>query len=82
MMLKLYRSLQILTAITEGEVPGGPPKNLKVEPSSSTELKVTWDPPDDDLLNGEILGYHVGYKEQRYDTFPSTRRSFKNEKCN
>ncbi|XP_023317526.1 Down syndrome cell adhesion molecule-like protein Dscam2 [Trichogramma pretiosum] len=58
----------ILDATTEGETPGGPPKNLKVEPSSSTELKVTWEPPDDDLWNGEILGYHVGYKEQRHGT--------------
>ncbi|XP_058789231.1 cell adhesion molecule Dscam2-like isoform X3 [Phymastichus coffea] len=56
----------ILDAMTDGETPGGPPKNLKVEPVSSTELKVTWDPPDDDLWNGEILGYHVGYKEQRH----------------
>ncbi|XP_031783300.1 Down syndrome cell adhesion molecule-like protein Dscam2 isoform X4 [Nasonia vitripennis] len=56
----------ILDAMTEGETPGGPPKNLKVEPVSSTELKVTWDPPVDDLWNGEILGYHVGYKEQRH----------------
>lgn len=51
--------------MTDGETPGGPPRNLKVEAVSSTELKVTWDPPDDDLWNGEILGYHVSYKEQR-----------------
>ncbi|KYM82576.1 hypothetical protein ALC53_07067, partial [Atta colombica] len=50
---------------TEGEKPGGPPRNLKVDPISSTEFNVTWDPPDHDLWNGEILGYHVGYKEHR-----------------
>ncbi|KAG7198654.1 hypothetical protein KM043_006011 [Ampulex compressa] len=55
----------ILDAITQGEKPGGPPRNLKVEPVSSTEFNVTWDPPDHDLWNGEILGYHVGYKEHR-----------------
>ncbi|XP_029162197.1 Down syndrome cell adhesion molecule-like protein Dscam2, partial [Nylanderia fulva] len=48
-----------------GEKPGGPPRNLKVDPISSTEFNVTWDPPDHDLWNGEILGYHVGYKEHR-----------------
>lgn len=50
---------------TDGEKPGGPPRNLKVEAISSTEFKITWDPPDQDLWNGEILGYHVGFKEQR-----------------
>ncbi|XP_047364964.1 Down syndrome cell adhesion molecule-like protein Dscam2 isoform X2 [Vespa velutina] len=55
----------ILDATTDGEKPGGPPRNLKVEPVSSTEFNVTWDPPDHDLWNGEILGYHVGYKEHR-----------------
>ncbi|XP_015600048.1 Down syndrome cell adhesion molecule-like protein Dscam2 isoform X2 [Cephus cinctus] len=55
----------VLDVITEGEKPGGPPRNLKVEPISSTEFKVNWDPPDHDLWNGEILGYHVGYKEHK-----------------
>ncbi|XP_066598053.1 cell adhesion molecule Dscam2-like isoform X1 [Prorops nasuta] len=55
----------ILEATTEGEKPGGPPRNLKVDPVSSTEFNITWDPPDDDLWNGEILGYHIGYKEHR-----------------
>ncbi|XP_011345914.1 Down syndrome cell adhesion molecule-like protein Dscam2 isoform X3 [Ooceraea biroi] len=55
----------ILESTTEGEKPGGPPRNLKVDPISSTEFNVTWDPPDHDLWNGEILGYHVGYKEHR-----------------
>ncbi|XP_044016307.1 Down syndrome cell adhesion molecule-like protein Dscam2 isoform X2 [Aphidius gifuensis] len=55
----------ILDVTTEGEKPGGPPRNLKVEAISSTEFKITWDPPDQDLWNGEILGYHVGFKEHR-----------------
>ncbi|XP_044591619.1 Down syndrome cell adhesion molecule-like protein Dscam2 isoform X3 [Cotesia glomerata] len=55
----------ILEVTTDGEKPGGPPRNLKVEPISSTDFKVSWDPPDQDLWNGEILGYHVGFKEHR-----------------
>ncbi|XP_076619182.1 cell adhesion molecule Dscam2 isoform X3 [Colletes latitarsis] len=55
----------ILETTTEGEKPSGPPQNLKVDPVSSTEFNVTWDPPNRDLWNGEILGYHVGYKEHR-----------------
>lgn len=60
--------MQVLDAKTDIEKPGGPPRNLKVEPVSSTEFKVIWDPPDHDLWNGEILGYHVGYKEQGYNS--------------
>ncbi|XP_048512285.1 Down syndrome cell adhesion molecule-like protein Dscam2 isoform X3 [Athalia rosae] len=59
------QSSDILDVTTEGETPGGPPRNLKVDPVSSTELRVIWDPPDHDLWNGEILGYHIGYKEHR-----------------
>lgn len=62
---RVLRAFQILETTTEGEKPGGPPRNLKVDPISSTEFNVTWDPPDHDLWNGEILGYHVGYKEHR-----------------
>lgn len=65
--IRMYNesSIQILDVTTEGEKPGGPPRNLKVEAVSSTELKISWDPPDPDLWNGEILGYHVGFKEHR-----------------
>ncbi|GLG93649.1 Down syndrome cell adhesion molecule-like protein Dscam2 [Gryllus bimaculatus] len=55
----------VLDVITDGETPGGPPQNVQVEATSSTELHVTWDPPEHYLWNGEILGYHVGYKELR-----------------
>ncbi|XP_046143887.1 Down syndrome cell adhesion molecule-like protein Dscam2 isoform X7 [Osmia bicornis bicornis] len=65
----------ILETTTEGEKPGGPPRNLKVDPVSSTEFNVTWDPPDHDLWNGEILGYHVGYKEHRLTADQYTYRT-------
>ncbi|XP_076235762.1 cell adhesion molecule Dscam2 [Calliopsis andreniformis] len=65
----------ILETTTEGEKPGGPPRNLKVDPVSSTEFNVTWDPPDHDLWNGEILGYHVGYKEHRLAAAQYTYRT-------
>ncbi|CAK9819274.1 Cell adhesion molecule Dscam2 [Anthophora plagiata] len=64
----------ILETTTEGEKPGGPPRNLKVDPISSTEFNVTWDSPDRDLWNGEILGYHVGYKEHRLSADQYTYR--------
>ncbi|XP_076675907.1 cell adhesion molecule Dscam2 isoform X2 [Andrena cerasifolii] len=65
----------ILETTTEGEKPGGPPRNLKAEPVSSTEFNVIWDPPDHDLWNGEILGYRVGYKEQRLTADQYTYRT-------
>ncbi|KAK9303509.1 hypothetical protein QLX08_004819 [Tetragonisca angustula] len=65
----------ILETTTEGEKPGGPPRNLKVDPVSSTEFNVTWDPPDHDLWNGEILGYHIGYKEHRMGSDQYTYRT-------
>ncbi|XP_043801206.1 Down syndrome cell adhesion molecule-like protein Dscam2 isoform X3 [Apis laboriosa] len=65
----------ILETTTEGEKPGGPPRNLKVDPVTSTEFNVTWDPPDHDLWNGEILGYHIGYKEHRLGSDQYTYRT-------
>ncbi|CAD1479845.1 unnamed protein product, partial [Heterotrigona itama] len=65
----------ILETTTEGEKPGGPPRNLKADPVSSTEFNVTWDPPDHDLWNGEILGYHIGYKEHRIGSDQYTYRT-------
>ncbi|XP_046745786.1 Down syndrome cell adhesion molecule-like protein Dscam2 isoform X2 [Diprion similis] len=69
------QSSDVLEVTTEGEIPGGPPRNLKVDAISSTELRVIWDPPDHDLWNGEILGYHVGYKEHRFAAEQYTYRT-------
>lgn len=55
----------VLDVTTDSEVPSGAPRNLQVDAISATELHVIWDAPDRELWNGEILGYHVGYKEQR-----------------
>lgn len=46
-------------------MPSGPPLDIRVEPKSSTELIVSWDPPQRDLWNGNILGYYVGFQEVR-----------------
>ncbi|XP_033213818.1 Down syndrome cell adhesion molecule-like protein Dscam2 [Belonocnema kinseyi] len=51
----------ILHAQTDGEVPGGPPKQVTVEPLGPQQLKVTWQPPDRSLWNGELLGYAITY---------------------
>lgn len=55
----------VLDVTTDSEVPSGPPRNLQVDAVTATELHVIWDAPERALWNGEILGYHVGFKEQR-----------------
>lgn len=57
---------EVLEVMTDSEVPSGAPRNLQVNAVSATELNVIWDAPERELWNGEILGYHVGFKEQRF----------------
>lgn len=58
-----------IVVTTEPQKPSGPPVNIQIQAISSTELVVTWAPPQADLRNGEILGYNVGFREERYSTF-------------
>ncbi|XP_033606866.1 Down syndrome cell adhesion molecule-like protein Dscam2 isoform X4 [Cryptotermes secundus] len=51
-----------LHAMTESEIPGGAPRQVSVEATSSQELHVTWQPPERQLWNGELLGYKIGFK--------------------
>ena len=39
--------------------PEGPPLNVKVTAESSSSLSVTWEPPEKDKRNGEIVCYSV-----------------------
>ncbi|XP_071439149.1 cell adhesion molecule Dscam2-like [Hetaerina americana] len=55
----------ILDVTTDGEKPGGPPRNIRVDALSSTELHVVWDPPERDLWNGDSLTFSVGFREDR-----------------
>lgn len=50
---------------TEPQKPSGPPLNIQTQPVSSTELIVTWAPPQLESRNGEILGYNVGFREEK-----------------
>ncbi|XP_059481325.1 cell adhesion molecule Dscam2-like isoform X4 [Neocloeon triangulifer] len=57
----------ILHGMTSGENPAGPPLQVSVEPVSSTQLRVTWQPPDRELWNGDILGYNIGFKKVNHN---------------
>ncbi|CAN8026677.1 unnamed protein product, partial [Ixodes persulcatus] len=53
----------IVEVTTREEAPGGPPLHVKVEPTGSQSLKVSWEPPRKDLHHGKVQGYYIGYKE-------------------
>nr|CAD7393258.1 unnamed protein product [Timema cristinae] len=65
----------VLHGITESEVPSGPPLQVNVEPMSSTQLRITWHPPERELWNGDLLGYNIGYRKlgTDKDTYNWTR---------
>ncbi|XP_028402627.1 uncharacterized protein LOC114525465 [Dendronephthya gigantea] len=44
---------------TGEEAPEGPPLNVKVTAESSSSLSVTWDPPEEEKRNGDIVNYTV-----------------------
>lgn len=54
-----------LVAITNPERPSGPPTRIEVRSLSSTQLLVTWSPPQKDQRNGIVLGYNIGFVEAR-----------------
>lgn len=53
--------------MTESEIPGGPPRQVSVEATSPQELHVTWQPPEHQLWNGELLGYKIGFRRIGYN---------------
>ncbi|GFG29264.1 hypothetical protein Cfor_07941 [Coptotermes formosanus] len=55
---------EVIQVTTQEEVPSGAPVDIRTEARSSTELFVSWEPPERELWNGNLLGYYVGYQEQ------------------
>lgn len=54
---------EVIQVTTLEEVPSGPPLNIKGESKSSTEIFLSWEAPDREQWNGNLLGYYVGYQE-------------------
>ncbi|KAG8182396.1 hypothetical protein JTE90_018287, partial [Oedothorax gibbosus] len=48
-------------------VPTGEPREVRVEATSSTEMKVSWKPPPPALQNGDLLGYKIFYEPRSAD---------------
>ncbi|XP_025200616.1 Down syndrome cell adhesion molecule-like protein Dscam2 isoform X5 [Melanaphis sacchari] len=57
-----------LVAITNPERPSGPPARIEVRSLSSTQLLVTWSPPQKEHRNGIVLGYNIGFVEANMNT--------------
>ncbi|XP_076361672.1 cell adhesion molecule Dscam1-like isoform X3 [Tachypleus tridentatus] len=55
---------EVLTLVTEEEVPGGPPLDVRVEANGAHSLKVTWKPPQKHVLHGKLQGYYLGYRQK------------------
>lgn len=53
---------EVLQMTTLEEVPSGPPRAVKGESRSSTEIFLSWEPPDRSEWNGHLLGYYVGFQ--------------------
>ncbi|XP_077545989.1 cell adhesion molecule Dscam1-like isoform X11 [Haemaphysalis longicornis] len=47
---------------TASEEPGAPPMNVKCEAIDTKTIKVMWEAPPADKLNGELRGFAVGYR--------------------
>lgn len=53
---------EVIQVTTLEEAPSGPPTNVKTEVRSSTTIYVSWDAPERELWNGNLLGYYAGYQ--------------------
>lgn len=53
-------------------VPSGPPHDVRAKAKSSTEVLLSWEPPDRELWNGHLQGYYVSYAEVAETGGPTT----------
>ncbi|KAK8788727.1 hypothetical protein V5799_021505 [Amblyomma americanum] len=51
-----------IVATTSQEAPSGSPRDIKVSPTGSRTLHVTWKPPLQEETHGGVQGYYVGYR--------------------
>lgn len=62
-----------ISAQTDEDVPEGPPRTVRAEAINSTAIHVQWNPPAQNLQNGEIRGYQVHYQEVDEDNQGASR---------
>ncbi|KAG8178053.1 hypothetical protein JTE90_024066 [Oedothorax gibbosus] len=52
----------VINATTAEEAPSGTPREVQVHSTGAQSMKVSWKPPPDDVTNGQIRGYSIGYR--------------------
>lgn len=57
---------QALQVTTEGEAPGGPPRDVVVTAVTSSSLRVSWTPPQPAVRHGRILAHYISYGHSGY----------------
>ncbi|EGT46408.1 CBN-UNC-40 protein [Caenorhabditis brenneri] len=55
-------SSDIVRVRTLSDEPSSPPTNIRAEADSSTSVRVSWEEPEENSVNGEITGYRLKYK--------------------
>nr|CAD7448038.1 unnamed protein product [Timema bartmani] len=68
-----------LTADSQQLAPSGPPLGFVGSARSQSEIITQWQPPQEELRNGQILGYVIRYRLYGYDTSPWTYQNITNE---
>ncbi|XP_037507198.2 Down syndrome cell adhesion molecule-like protein Dscam2, partial [Rhipicephalus sanguineus] len=81
----LSESSDTLVVTTDEEAPTGAPQNIRVTPTGSRSLQVSWKPPLDEESNGLVQGYYVGYRVRNakdsfaYKTLESSANSLEQQ---
>lgn len=55
-------SSDVVRVRTQSDEPSAPPVKIQAEADSSTSVRVSWEEPAKDSVNGEITGYRLKYK--------------------
>ncbi|CAL1281786.1 unnamed protein product [Larinioides sclopetarius] len=55
-------SSEVLNVTTAEEAPSGSPRDVQVHSTGAQSMKVSFKPPPDDVTNGVIKGYYIGYR--------------------
>ncbi|XP_075543760.1 cell adhesion molecule Dscam1-like [Dermacentor variabilis] len=81
----LSESSDALVVTTDEEAPSGAPRDIRVTPTGSRSLHVSWKPPLDEESNGLVQGYYVGYRVRNakdsfaYKTLESSANSLQQQ---
>ncbi|XP_054712913.1 cell adhesion molecule DSCAM-like [Uloborus diversus] len=53
---------EVINVTTAEEAPSGSPRDVQVHSTGAQSMKVSWKPPPEEMSNGYIRGYYIGYR--------------------